>query len=202
MITGRFLLAALSSAGVITQLVISVTGGLGVVNFFSYFTILSNILASVVFAATALWMLRRIEPGPVAVAVRGASVVYMLFVGVVFTTLLRNVELGALLPWVNTVHHYVMPVAVVLDWLLCPPARPISHRTAMLYLLFPAAYTAYSLLRGALTGFYPYPFFDPAQPGGYGGVALYCLAMLVVFPVIAFLVRRLGKPRAPHAVQS
>ena len=200
-VIGRFLLAALSGAGVITQLVIAVTTGLGAVNFFSYFTIQSNVLASVVFVVSAVQVVRGDEPDPVAVAVRGASVVYMLFVGVVFTTLLRDVELGALLPWVNTVHHHVMPVVVVLDWLLYPPRRPISIRTALIYVLFPAVYTVYCLVRGSLTGFYPYPFFNPAQPWGYGGVALYCLGMLVVFVGIAFLVRLAGKPRAPRAVK-
>jgi hypothetical protein len=193
--TGRALLAAAALAAVVVQLVIAVATGFGVVNFFSYFTILSNTFAAVVFVVGAVQLVRRVEPGSAMVALRGASVVYMAFVGVVFTTLLRDADLGGLLPWVNTVHHYVMPVAVVLDWLFCPPGRPISVRTVGAYLVFPAVYTAYSLVRGALTGFYPYPFFDPARAGGYGPVALYCAGMLVVFLGIAFLVRWTGKPR-------
>lgn len=45
----------------------------------------------------------------------------MALVGIVFGALLRDVDLGDLLPWVNTVHHYIMPVVVVLDWLYQPP---------------------------------------------------------------------------------
>ncbi|MFC4942888.1 Pr6Pr family membrane protein [Pseudonocardia sp. GCM10023141] len=100
-IVGRCALAALSLAGVVTQLVIAMSGNLGVVNFFSYFTILSNIFAATVFIVSAVRLARDAEPTPAATAVRGASVVYMLFVGVVFTTLLRDVELGALQPWVR-----------------------------------------------------------------------------------------------------
>ena len=42
------------------------------------------------------------------------------------------------------------------------------------------------LVRGATDGWVPYPFLDPAQ--GYGVVALYCLAILVLFVGIGLLV--------------
>lgn len=197
-IVARVVLAASSLAGIATQLAVSAsTGGAsGVVNLFGYFTILSNVLASVVLLVGAAQLARGVEPGPVGVAVRGASVVYMVFVGLVFAVLLRDVPLGPLQSWVNTVHHYVMPVAVLLDWVLRPPGRPVAARTAFAYALIPALYTAYSLVRGALTGFYPYPFFDPEQAGGYGGVALYCAVMLIVFVLLSLLVRRIGARRA------
>jgi uncharacterized membrane protein len=55
-----------------------------------------------------------------------------------------------------------------------------------------AAYVVYTMIRGAITGWYPYPFFNPARVGGYGGVTLYCLVMLVGFVVLALLVRWSG----------
>jgi len=45
----------------------------------------------------------------------------MAIVGIVYGILLRDEDLGALLPWINVVLHYVMPVVVVLDWLYQPP---------------------------------------------------------------------------------
>ncbi|GAA2016428.1 Pr6Pr family membrane protein [Nakamurella flavida] len=194
-VVGRLVFAAATLAGILTQLVITVTGDHGVVNFFSYFTILSNLLAGLVFVAGAVRLARGQEDGPLAVAIRGASVVYMLFVGVVFSTLLSGADLGPLEPWVNTVHHYVMPVVVLVDWLVWPPARRLPLRTAALYLLFPLIYTVYSLIRGAVTGWYAYPFFNPSVSGGYGGVALLCAGMLVAFLLIALLVRWLGNAR-------
>lgn len=92
-------------------------------------------------------------------------------------------------------------VAVVLDWLVWPPQHRISIGTARLFLIFPAAYTVYSLIRRSITGFHPYPFFNPAAVGGYGGVAVYCAALLVGFMIIALLIRWLGNVRrAPSAV--
>lgn len=188
----RLVLAALSLAGVVVQLVIAVQIHLSIVSFFSYFTNLSNIFGSVVFIVGAIRLLRGVAPSAVDVAIRGASVVYLVFVGIVFNTLLLNADLGDLQPWVNVVHHMLMPLAVLVDWLVWPPRQRIAIRTAFAWMIFPAVYVVYCLIRGAIVGFYPYPFFNPAAVGGYGGVALYCAAMLVAFVALAFLVRWLG----------
>jgi FAR-17a/AIG1-like protein len=107
--------------------------------------------------------------------------VNMAIVGLVFAVLLRNVDLGALLPWVNFVLHYVMPVAIVLDWLVRPPVSKLKPGNILLAMVFPAAYLAYVVLRGASTGWYPYPFLNPANVGGYGGVATYALGIAFTF---------------------
>ncbi|SFS05968.1 hypothetical protein SAMN04487846_2048 [Microbacterium sp. cf046] len=167
--------------------------GYDVVNFFSYFTNLSNIIISVVFIISAVRLVRdRTLVSSADVAIRGAAVVYIVFVGLVFNTLLRDVELGDLMPWVNVVCHFVLPIAGLIDWLVWPPRRRIPIATAFWWLVFPAVYVVYSLIRGAITGFYPYPFFNPAAVGGYAGVALYCAGMLVGFLVLALLIRWAG----------
>jgi hypothetical protein len=203
----RLVLAAASVAGAVNQFVVAVVTHFGLVNFFSYFTTLSNLFGSVVFVVGAV-LLWRAEPGPtgqsaeVAPAVRGASVIYLVFVGVVFNTLLVGANLGGLAVWVNVVHHMVMPVAVVVDWIIWPPRRPIALRTLWPWMGFVAAYVVYCLVRGAIVGFYPYPFFNPARVGGYGGVTLYCLAMLVGFVVIALLVRWSGNALSRRVTRS
>lgn len=186
----RLVLAALSLAGVVTQLVIAVRTDFGITNFFSYFTTLSNLFGSVVFVIGAVRLWRgRDEVGP---GVRGASVVYLTFVGVVFNTLLVGADVGGLQPWVNVVHHIVMPLAVVVDWLVWPPRARTRRSVLVPWMAIVAAYVVYSLVRGAVTGFYAYPFFNPGRVDGYGGVTLYCLGMLVGFVVIALLVRWSG----------
>jgi hypothetical protein len=47
------------------------------------------------------------------------------------------------------------------------------------WLAFPLAYFAYSLIRGAAVGWYPYPFIDPRQSGGYGRVAVFAVVLAV-----------------------
>jgi hypothetical protein len=197
----RLVLAALSLTGVVVQFVIAVQANFGIVNFFSYFTNLTNILASTVFIVSAVHLARGYETNDRDVAIRGGSVVYMVFVGIVFNTLLVGADLGELQPWVNVVHHMVMPLAVLVDWVVWPPLTRIARKTALVWTIFPAAYVVYSLIRGAITGFYAYPFFNPVANGGYGGVALYCGVMLLAFVVLALLVRWLANARVQAAAR-
>lgn len=39
---------------------------------------------------------------------------------------------------------------------------------------------------------YAYPFLNPTEVGGYGGVALYSLGILLLFVGLSWLLRRLG----------
>ncbi|KQO63002.1 Pr6Pr family membrane protein [Curtobacterium sp. Leaf261] len=187
----RLVMAALSIAGSVTQFTITVIEGHSIANFFSYFTILGNIFAAIVFIVGAARLVRS-PTGEVLPAVRGASVLYMVFVGAVFNTLLVGADLGDLQPWINVVHHMLMPLVVVVDWLVWPPRGRVTMRTMWWWMVPVAAYVVYTLVRGPIVGFYPYPFFNPAAVGGYGGVTLYCVAMLVGFVVLAFLVRWSG----------
>ncbi len=89
---------------------------------------------------------------------RGAAVTQMAVVGIVFAILLRDVDLGARRPWVNTVLHTVMPIAVVLEWRVAPPQTKLGFQQLLQVQIFPRPYVAYTLIRGAMTGWDPYPF--------------------------------------------
>jgi CDP-diglyceride synthetase len=92
------------------------------VNFFSYFTNLSNIFAGFVLVASAMYLAGSRKPSATDDLVRGAVTMYMVITGVVYSLLLSGYELGHLLPWVNIVLHYIMPIVVLADW-LCQPQR-------------------------------------------------------------------------------
>ena len=57
------------------------------------------------------------------------------------------------------------------------------------WLVFPAAYLIYSLIRGPATEWHPYPFLDPRSAGGYGRVAAYSALVLVIFLSVGAFVR-------------
>ena len=192
----RLFFAALSLIAVITQLfAVTVAKGHSVVNFFSYFTNLSNIIVSIVFIVSAVRLIRDRNPSQSDVAIRGASVVYIAFVGLVFNTLLRDVDLGDLIPWVNAIVHFIVPIAAVVDWVIWPPRRRLPFMTTVYWMLFPVVYVVYSLIRGAITGFYPYPFFSPVVQHGYGGVALYCVVLVIGFFILAAIIWWIGNLR-------
>ena len=185
-----FGLLALTAIG--RQLAIQIELGFNVLNFFSYFTNLSNLFAAVVLIPGASRLFTSSTVREPSDRLRAVSAVNMTMVGIVFTILLRNVDLGSLLPWVNILLHYIMPCVVVLDWLLQPPRIKLDRKLILLCLIFPAIYLGYVLMRGSHVGWYPYPFLDPANVGGYGGVAVYAVGIAATFLISGWALLALG----------
>jgi hypothetical protein len=198
LIIARLFFGLLTFYAIGVQFRIHLRLGFNLVNFFSYFTNLSNLFLAFIFITGGLNLWRNRKPTPGQDLARGASVLYIAVVGIVFSILLREVELGALRPWINSLLHYVNPIVGVADWFIDPPKSRISLRDSRVWLVFPLVYLAYALVRGAATGWYPYPFLNPAHVGGYGVVALYCLAILVVFFAFSWVVVRLTRPAKPE----
>jgi hypothetical protein len=193
LIATRIFLATLALAAMGQQLMLHLGASYSALNFFSYFTNLSNLFAAAVLLLGAISMsFRRSTSRDL---IRFIAVTNMTIVGLVFAVLLRNVDLGALLPWVNFVLHYVTPVALVVDWLWEPPRSRLNSRHLALALIFPAAYLAYLVARGASVGWYPYPFFDPANVGGYGGVAVYAAGIAVTYLLAGWVLLAVGNRR-------
>lgn len=138
-----------------------------VVNFFSFFTIESNLLAAFVLLVVGFGALAGAKAHRTFAFLRGAATLYMVITGIVFALLLAGLEqrLQITIPWVNTVLHYIMPVVMLVDWLLFPPKFKFTFRQTLWWLAFPLAYLVYTLLRGLLVDWYPYPFLDASQVG-------------------------------------
>lgn len=157
--------------------------------FFAFFTIESNLYGAILFLFLAA---RRSASGSVGLDLaRGASVVYLTVTFFVVIFLLSGADLQVAIPWVDAVLHKIFPVIVVLDWLVDPPAHRLTFRQALTWLIFPLAWVAFTLIRGAVEGWYPYPFLNPTN-GGYGSVAVISAAILIGFLIIAAVVVALG----------
>ena len=161
-------------------------GSFHALNFFTFFTILSNLFAAGVLFEGGRRQLTGATPVPDLW--RGAAVVYMAVTYIVFAVLLRDAQedLNTHVPWVDSVLHRVMPIAVMADWLIAPPQAAIPFRRAIMWLGFPLVWTAFTLIRGAIDGRYPYPFLNP-ENGGYGVVALYCVGIFALLLVVIWL---------------
>lgn len=189
LVVGRMVFALLGFSALVTEIATLVARGRFVpANFFSYFTVESNVMAVVSLvvgsiAAATGFTSRRLD------VARGAVALYMTTVVLVFVVLLSNRPADELtaVPWDNTVLHYIMPVVVLVDWLLSGRAAAVGYRLALLWLAVPLVYAVYTLVRGPLSGFYPYPFMDPALHS-YSGVLLTCLVLGVVLAVLAVVV--------------
>lgn len=198
----RLVLSILTLTAIAIQFAIHVQLGFSILNFFSYFTNLSNLCAAIVFIYGAFRLVTHRKQSASDDLIRGAVAVNMAVVGIVFTILLRNVDLGALLPWVNTLLHYIMPVAVVTDWFYQPPGMKLGVRQMLLWQVFPLIYLAFVLIRGSTVGWYPYPFLNPATMDGNGVVAAYIIGIMIVFLVVSWLSLTLGNKLNENVAKS
>lgn len=170
-------------------------------NLFSYFTVESNLIAVAVFILAAVAIARRKSFGSWFRYLRGGAVLYMIVTGVVYALLLHNNPAAnptLSLDWGNFVMHYLCPIFIVGWWLLWPSAKPVSAKEALWWLAFPIAWIIYTLIRGAITGWYPYPFLNPNMVGGWGIVSLYIIGISLGFIVLSQVLAWVSRERTKN----
>lgn len=188
LIVYKIFFGLLALTAVITEIIVLIDRGRFVpANFFSFFTIESNLFAASVLIFSAVALLRN-KPAAYLAMLRGAATLYMVTTGIVFAVLLSGLEATLLtaVPWDNIVLHYIMPLALLFDWFIDPPNSRITFKRALMWLAYPLVYVVYSLARGPLVGWYPYPFLNPAT-NGYAGVAVTGVGIAVVVVVLTWL---------------
>lgn len=171
------------------------------VNFFSFFTIESNVLASLIYVVAGVAAFAG-KQGTQLALLRGAATLYMTVTGIIYILLLAGLtQSDSSIPWVNVVLHYIMPLAVLADWLVSPPAVRIAFKQTAWWLVFPVTYLIYSLIRGHIVSWYPYPFLNPAN-GGYIKIAVTGICIATAFVALTWViasVTRLRMPARPNA---
>ncbi|MCB5290754.1 Pr6Pr family membrane protein [Arthrobacter sp. SO3] len=183
----RFWFALLGFLAVVFQLthLLQNVPGATAGNYFSYFTIESNIIAFITLAVGGRYAWKGESPRWLEL-LRGAATIYMTITGIVYNLLLSNIDVNTPIPWINVVLHYTIPTIMVIDWLVDLPRTRIPVRTSLVWLAFPLLYLVYSLIRGPIAGWYPYPFLDP-RISGYGTVAVMALAIAAAAFVLALI---------------
>jgi hypothetical protein len=181
-------------------------------NFFSFFTIDSNILALVVLLG--LEFPESTAPGWLARRIRGGVTLYMAMTGIIYAVLLAPIaaDVSTQLDWVNAVLHIVGPTVVVADWLLAPPDGLPSRGDALWWLAFPVAWLGYTVVRGLIVDWYPYPFIDPRDgvehaAGSWGAVIITSSLLSLLTIALALGLRWLtgvahGRPAADGVAAS
>jgi len=179
------IIALIAWFALVLQLYLNVTSGtpvaLALLNYFSYFTILTNILVAV-GVSSALWA-NQTATGQFfsQTNVKAGTAIYIAIVGVVYFLLLRNTwNPQGLQKLADILLHYVTPLLYVSYWLAFAPKQTLRWKDAFLWLAYPLAYLIYALLRGVISGFYPYPFID-VHILGYPRVFLNAAVLTLVF---------------------
>ncbi len=172
-----------------------------VTNFFSYFTILSNLLAGISLTVTLLTPASRVGSFFSKIPVQSAIAVYIFIVGLVYNLVLRNIwEPEGWQLVADNLLHVVVPVLYVLYWLFFTPKNILRWTNILPWLIFPAVYLIYSLIRGLVTSWYPYPFIHAGNLG-YGKVtinSLFVLIAIVAVSVGAIAFNKLTKKISSH----
>jgi hypothetical protein len=191
----RVIIAAITWTALALQLALSIRirlagGGTvmdGLVTYFGYFTITTNLFVALVLTVPAAAPTSRLgrffSRAPVALSA-AASIV---MVSLAYHLLLR----GAWDPqgWdrvSDTLLHYVVPVLFTLYWVFVSPKEGLAWADLPGLAFYPAAYFIYAVLRGALLGKYPYFFIDVSVLGFWVS-ARNALGLLVCFWVVAAL---------------
>ena len=158
----------------------------------------SNIILLVVLKVTAITVLAGRIQSPTLQLARGCATTYIVVVGIVYNTLLAGLPGGVTLEWANNLLHVVLPIYAALDWVLIGDRSPLPWTRLWIVTVYPIAWIAVVLVRGASDGWVPYPFLDPLT--GYGAVAVYCVSIAagtVVAAAVIWLVSRWRPLRVP-----
>jgi len=189
----RILIAAVACLGPVLQYGLMVhdqtlaMGAVKTVHYFSFFTILSNLLAAAALTAPLAAPESRFAAWAERSGPRAAIATYVTITAVVYHVLLasqwhpQGLDLFA-----DTLLHTVTPAAYLIDLALRGgqgEARWIAAAKAM---AFPAVFGVWTLIHGALSGWYPYPFMNVAKRG-YPAVLTTMVVMSLAFAAIALI---------------
>jgi hypothetical protein len=163
------------------------------IRFFSFFTILTNLLVAVYFTLSlirqkngSLWVVNK--PGTLT-----AVTVYISIVGLIYQLILRHTwEPKGMQMIVDELLHTVIPVLVIVFWYLYEDKSALAYRQIPKWLIYPIVYLVYILIRGSFSNFYPYPFVDVTSLG-LSEVLINSAGLIVLFVGISALYVKLGK---------
>lgn len=163
--------------------------------YFSYFTIQSCLIVIVVLLVGGGLALARDRDPELYTTIRMSIVAYVIVTAGVYNLLLRSVPYEGYqgVQWPNEVLHVWVPIVVVLDWILSPGRPALRWRALPVVIVYPIAWIAFTLVRGAATGWYPYPFLEPGGPGGWGSVIAYIVGLALVILAIGAVALAYGR---------
>lgn len=170
------------------------------IQFASYFTILTNTLVAIYYTAVLVgdttknhWLLL-----PTTAT---AITVYITIVGLVYNLVLRFTwNPQGLQKLVDELLHTFNPLFFIIFWWLFIPKQNLKWKHALAWLIYPLIYFIYILLRGAMTGVYPYPFIDVTEHG-YGKVLINSVVILLVFVFFSLLFIAIGRLKSKKNIR-
>lgn len=168
-----------------------------VFDYFTYFTLWSNILVAIVM----LMLFARPNRDSFWFRVlRLDSVLMIVVTGIIYNVVLAaTAKNQGLEVWTNFFLHVLTPLLTFVVWLIAGPRGWISWRIIAASLILPIIWLVFALVRGAFIGAYPYGFLDVATYG-YGtvltnvaGIVAFAIVLCLILWGIDWVIRRVGQ---------
>ena len=159
------------------------------VNFLSFFTILTNTLV----AACVTSLLANSKNLFTREKVIAAIAVYISIVGLVYNLVLRSIwDPQGLQRVTDELLHTIIPLLFIICWIVFVSKKDLQWKDAIAWLAYPLVYSIYTLIHGAISNWYPYPFIDPNNVG-WAGVAVNSVYVLLAFLSVSLIFIGLAK---------
>ena len=166
-----------------------------IVRFFSFFTILSNIMVVIFFIGQLLPENRKLKVFVVKNEIATAVSMYIITVGVVYQTILRQpIPLQGWPRVADDILHLYIPLLMLLYWIVFIADKKIAATTIPYWLIYPIVYLVYTLIRGHFVHFYPYPFVNVTALG-YRKVLLNSALLVIFFLGLSYLLAAIANWR-------
>ena len=137
-----------------------------IIRFFSFFTILTNILV-VLFLTTSIFRLKKfpfnlfLSKGTLT-----AITAFIVIVGLVYQIVLRQIwEPTGLQYIVDELLHTIIPLFMLGYWFFNIRKEDLLLKPVFNWLIYPSIYLIFIIVRGSLSGYYPYPFLNIKEIG-------------------------------------
>lgn len=138
-----------------------------IVEFFSYFTVLTNLLVTI-YCTLQLISIDRQKQTNIFLKKETltALTVFILLVGMVYHLVLKSLwKPEGLLMITDEIYHTFVPLGTLFLWIFSTNNKLSNLKYLFSWLLYPALYLTFVLIRGSFSNFYPYPFINVAELG-------------------------------------
>lgn len=163
-----------------------------ILKFFSYFTILTNILVAIAFSYISFVPASRQGRYFSSASTLTAITVYIMVVSGIYNILLRPIfHPQGLNIIADELLHSVVPLLTLAYWISFVNKGLLNWRNVWGWLAYPLAYLGWLLLIGGYVG-YPYPFVDVVTLG-YIKVLINALGIGLLFAGLSLLMIAIGK---------
>jgi len=167
------------------------------IRFFSFFTILTNILVALYFT-TEVFRLSKVPFNTFGKSGTLTAITTFIFiVGLVYQVVLRNIWTPTGLQFIiDELLHTVIPLFVLIYWSFNIKHDDLTIKSLAIWLLYPVIFLLFVLTRGYFSEFYPYPFLNVTKIGyqqtllNVGAIFIVTLAVMCVLLLIGKIINK------------